>query len=211
MQVGETLQHNWKRRAAVCLAHAFWWLCCFCLAVLLRYFTDRPCPWPEQRPVQRKIFQCAAFKYNIINLVANDFYPTLTDWIVTTLYVCRIANAQLFALPLSLLVRPSGSAHNTHQWMDVVGWGGGSEINFSEINCRISRINCKRFSNTLHSSLCGQLKWLLKIKISKSKNSIRYFRFGQPKILKRHTHTRYAYRFGNKSPGCDLLVTGASH
>lgn len=148
---------------------------------------------------------------NIINLVANDFYPTLTDWIVTTLYVCRIANAQLFALPLSLLVCPSGSAHNTHQWMDGVGWGGGSEINFSEINCRISRINCKRFSNTLHSSLCGQLKWLLKIKISKSKNSIRYFRFGQPKILKRHTHTRYAYRFGNKSPGCDLLVTGASH
>lgn len=32
---------------------------------------------------------------NIINLVANDLAPTLTDWIVTTLYVCRIANALL--------------------------------------------------------------------------------------------------------------------
>lgn len=108
-----------------------------------------------------------ALHSNIINLAANDSATTLTDWIVTAFYVCRIANSlfpQLFLNRCSFALTLDSTRYHK-----MAVRGAAEKINFTEINCWISGIYSKRFVSHTHahthtvfafcmrpSAICGQ-------------------------------------------------------
>lgn len=138
---------------------------------------------------------------NIINLVANDLAPTLTDWIVTTLYVCRIANALLPLLAFIAARLPESPSPSWGAELGVAAWRQWNQFQRNKLSnlwYKLPTLLPILFSIAALALFAVSWSVYRKSKYQNRQNSIRYLCTNRP------------YRMCNKSSCCNLLVTAES-